>query len=94
MDENTTLETDVFATDLDAVTADENETTNTDSFGKEVVKTLAISTAASAGTLVGFALVGFTATKVQEARARRAEKKRLKNETEQTIKDNIKTMTD
>lgn len=93
MDENTTLETTAFDTELDSFNADENENTNTDSFGKEIAKTLAISTAASAGTLVGFAVVGFTAAKVQEIRARRAEKKAAKLETEQTIKDNIKTMT-
>lgn len=57
---------------------DEIETaleSETSSFGKEIAKSFALSTAATAGVLAGFVVVGFTVSKVQDLmNARKAKK--------------------
>lgn len=52
-------------------TSDSNEL----SFGKEIAKTLALSTATSAGVIAGFLVVGLALTKIQEIKKNRAAKK-------------------
>jgi hypothetical protein len=62
--------TDIVITD-EAVLV-ENPTN--ESFGKEIAKTLIISTATTAGMLVGVAAVGFVVGKFQEFKTKRASK--------------------
>lgn len=45
------------------------------SFGKEIAKTLALSAATTAGMVVGLVAVGLAASKIQEVRKNRADKK-------------------
>lgn len=45
------------------------------SFGKEIAKTLALSTATSAGVVAGFVVVGLAITKFEELKKKRAAKK-------------------
>lgn len=63
MSENTDLNVD-----------DSNETEPT-SFALELAKTAALSVAATAGTLIGFGLVGYGVDVVRQFRTKRAEKK-------------------
>lgn len=60
--------------------SDTIETTDTfetsdPSLSSELIKTVALSTATTAGTLAGFALIGLTLDQVQKFRTRRAAKK-------------------
>jgi uncharacterized membrane protein YjjB (DUF3815 family) len=48
---------------------------DTDSFGKEIAKTLTVSAASSAGVIVGALAIGFASKKVSQLRAKRAAKK-------------------
>lgn len=61
-------------------TTDSNEL----SFGKEIAKALAISTATSAGVIAGFVAVGLAINKLDEMKKARAAKKAAKLE---TVKD-------
>jgi hypothetical protein len=70
--ENTTFET----TEFDAIMAeDEEPTITTDSFGKEIAKTLVVSAVATAGTVLGFAAIGLVINKVEARKAARLAKK-------------------
>jgi len=55
-----------------------------DSFVKEIAKTTAVNTAATAGTLAALVLVGFTSTKIQMLRRNRAAKKAAVDKTNPT----------
>jgi hypothetical protein len=49
-------------------------------FGKEIAKTLVLSTAATVGTIAGFVVVGLAVDKIQKIReARRAKKDQKEN---------------
>jgi homoserine kinase len=50
------------------------------SFGKEIAKTLVISTATSAGVIAGFVVVGLTISKFNDIKAKRAAKKAAKED--------------
>jgi len=70
------------------INMDENQTdtplldeVSESSFTKELMKTAAINTAATAGVLVGFVVVGFGVDKVRELREKRAAKKAAALET-------------
>ena len=49
-------------------------------FGKEIAKNLIISTAVSAGVLIGFGVVGFTYSKIEDKLAARKAKKAAQNQ--------------
>lgn len=53
--------------------------TSDPSFTTELLKTVATSTAATAGTLAGFVLIGLSVDQVQKFRTRRAAKKAADN---------------
>lgn len=55
-------------------TPDTVETSET-SFAQDLIKTVTLNAAATAGTLVGLAAIGFGVEKVREFRANRAAKK-------------------
>ena len=74
-------EIDIFADN----NVDETETTeNTESFGKEIAKTIAVSAASTAGVVIGFTIAGAVVSVFTEARKRRHEKKAETDETETT----------
>lgn len=68
--------------DADAVDAQD------DSLGKEIAKSLVISTAASAGTVIGLVAVAFAVDKFKGIARRRAEKKAEKNVETETPEKN------
>lgn len=53
----------------------ENSDSTELNFGKEIVKTFAISTAVSTGVVAGFVVVGLVMTKFEDIRKNRAAKK-------------------
>lgn len=61
---------------------DDNSTfeTENNSIGKEVAKTLIISTASSAGVILGMAAAGLAYAKFEELKEKRRAKKDAKNE--------------
>lgn len=71
MDTTETPTTDIVVIDEAALVED----CPNDSFGKEIAKTLIVSTATTAGMIAGVFVVGFAVQKVQEFKTKRASKK-------------------
>lgn len=71
MDNIDTPTTDIVITDEAVVV----ENSATASFGKEITKTLVVSTASSVGVLAGFVVVGYAVGKIQQFKAKRASAK-------------------
>lgn len=59
---------------------DTNLNTTETPFGVEITKTLALSAAAAAGTVIGFVVIGYVAGKVTTVIEKRNAKKALKKE--------------
>lgn len=70
MDTTETPTTEIVVIDEAVVVED----STTDSFGKEITKTLVTSAATTAGLVVGMFVVGFAAQKVAQFKAKRASK--------------------
>jgi len=60
--------------DITFETPETSDSTET-SFGKEIAKTLALSTATSAGVFAGFVVISLAVTKFDELKKKRAAKK-------------------